>query len=141
MDYKRFGNKYVVRLEKGEEVLEALKSLCKEENISLGTVAGIGAVSEVEIGYFEIEAKKYHSKQLKGDLEVLALNGNITRMNGKVYLHLHITLADENQKAIGGNLNRAIISATGEIIIDTIEGKVDREFSEDVGLNLLIFGM
>lgn len=137
MDYKRFGNKYVIRLEKGEEIVTSLKELCEKEKINLGTVTGIGAVGEVEIGYFETKTKKYHSKALKGDMEILNLNGNISEMNEEIYLHLHISLSDENLNATGGHLNSAVISATGEIIIDVIEGKVDREFDDEIGLNLL----
>ena len=33
MEFKRFENDYVVRLNKGENVIESLKKLCKEENI------------------------------------------------------------------------------------------------------------
>lgn len=139
MKYTKFGNKYVIRLEKDEEIVSSLKDLCKKEKISLGTIGGIGAVGEVEIGYFETKTKKYNSKVLKGDMEILNLNGNISEMNGDVYLHLHITVADDNLNAMGGHLNSAIISATGEIIIDAIDGKVDREFDEEVGLNLLKF--
>lgn len=139
MDYKRFDNKYVIRLEKGEEIVSTLKDLCNKEDITLGTITGIGAVGEIEIGYFETKTKKYHSRILSGDMEILNLSGNVSEMNGEVYLHLHITISDEKLNAMGGHLNSAVISATGEIIIDTIEGKVDREFNEDIGLNLLKF--
>lgn len=139
MDYRKFGNKYVVRLEKGEEIVSSLKELSRKEKISLGRISGIGAVGEAEIGYFETKIKEYHSKVLKGDMEILNLNGNISEMNNEVYLHLHITIADDNLNAVGGHLNSAIISATGEIVIDVIEGKVDRELDEDIGLNLILF--
>ena len=137
MLYKKFENKYVIRLERGEEIVTSLKELCRKENIQLGMITGLGAVGDVEIGYFETETKKYHSKKITGDLEILNLNGNITMMNKEVYLHLHITIANEELQAFGGHLNSAHISATGEIIIDVMEGHVDREFNDDIGLNLL----
>lgn len=58
-------------------------------------------------------------------------------MNGEVYLHLHATLSDAHYHALGGHLNAAFISGTCELIIDVIEGACDREFSDNVGLNLL----
>lgn len=139
MDYKRFGTKYVIRLEKGEEVVESIKKLCRENNIRLGTVSGIGAVDKAVIGLFEPAAKEYHSQELTGAMEITSLVGNISELEGEVYLHLHVTLADNSHRAWGGHLNSAVISATGEIIIDVIDGKVDRKFSEEVGLNLLAF--
>lgn len=137
MLFKRLNNKYIIRLERGEEIVESLKKLCKNEKIQLGRITGLGAVSNVEIGYFELKKKEYHSKRISGDLEILNLNGNITSMNGDIYLHLHITISDEELHAFGGHLNSATISATGEIIIDVIEGEVDRYFNDETGLNLL----
>ncbi len=57
-------------------------------------------------------------------------------MKGEVYLHLHITLSDSHCNAFGGHLNSAIVSGTCEVVIGIIEGEVDREFSEEIGLNL-----
>ncbi len=60
-------------------------------------------------------------------------------MKGETYIHLHINICDKELKSFGGHLNSAIVSATCEIIIDSIQGEVDREFSEEIGLNLLKF--
>lgn len=137
MEYKRFGNKYVVRLERGEEIVESIKSLAAKEEIHLGSVSGIGAVSKAKIGLFKIGEKEYFSKEFEGDMEVISLVGNISEMDGEVYIHLHIGLCDDSYNMFGGHLNHAYISATGEIIIDVIEGGVDREFSHEIGINLL----
>lgn len=58
-------------------------------------------------------------------------------MNGEIYLHLHIGLFDSKYNIYGGHLTSAIISGTGEIIIEEIDGEIEREFNEEVGLNLL----
>lgn len=139
MEFKRFGHKYVVRLEKGEEIIESIKTLCQEEGIKLGTISGIGATNKATIGLFKTSTKEYHSKELTGDMEITSLLGNISQMNGEVYLHIHINLADEDNNVFGGHLTSAVISATGEIIIDVIEGIVDRKFNEEIGLNLFKF--
>jgi predicted DNA-binding protein with PD1-like motif len=57
-------------------------------------------------------------------------------MNGEVYLHLHINIADSKYNVYGGHLNYAYVSATCEIVIEAVEGEVEREFSEGIGLNL-----
>ncbi len=46
-------------------------------------------------------------------MEITSLVGNISQMNGEVYLHIHINLANEENKVFGGHLTSAIISATG----------------------------
>lgn len=36
-------------------------------------------------------------------------------------------------------MNKAVISATAEIVVTLLEGEIDREYSEAVGLNLVRF--
>lgn len=43
------------------------------------------------------------------------------------------------EKYFGGHLNKAIVSATCEMVISIIEGNVDRYFDEEIGLNLFKF--
>lgn len=139
MEFKKFGGKIVVRFDKGEEIIEMLTELCKKEGIQLASVSAIGAVGEATVGCFNTIEKKYYSRDLKGIFEIASLSGNISTMDGEVYLHLHCVLADENYNTVGGHLNRAIVSATCEMVIDVIDGEMDRAFSEQIGLNLYKF--
>lgn len=139
MEFQKFNNKYVLRMDRGEEIVSILKKFCVENQIKLARVSGIGAVNRAEIGLFKTGSKEYHSKVLRGDHEISSLIGNISTMDGEVYLHLHINLADEEYNIKGGHLGSAVISATGEIIIETIDASVEREYSEEIGLNLFKF--
>ncbi|MAG44740.1 DNA-binding protein [bacterium] len=139
MQYKKFNDKYILRLDKGEEVVGTLKKFCQEKSIKLASISGIGASNKIELGLFNTREKKYYSRALEQDFEISSLIGNITEMDGKVYLHLHITLGDKDQNTFSGHLNSAIISGTCEIIIHAINGEVDRKFSNEIGLNLLEF--
>ena len=134
---KKFGNNYVVRIDKGEEIVACLKTICKDNQIRLGSVSGIGAVGQAQIGLFETSSKQYHSTKLEGDFEITALTGNITTMNGETYLHLHINLSDAKYHMFGGHFQSAVVSGTCEIIIDAIDGECERIFNEDVGLNII----
>ena len=40
---------------------------------------------------------------------------------------------------VGGHLNRAMVSATCEMVVTVVPGTVERVFHEDVGLNLFQF--
>ena len=139
MEYRKFDNDYIVRLNRGEEVVDCLKELCKEEDIKLAEITGLGASNLVEIGIFNPGTKEYNTKIFEGMFEITSLVGNATRKDGEVYLHIHINFGDENGIVRGGHLVRAKISATSEIIARKIDGKVGRKLSEEVGLNLLSF--
>jgi len=140
MDYKKFNNKYVVRLDKGEELVEELKKFCKDQKIKLGSISGLGATDKITIGLFDVKDKKFHSKEFLGAYEIASLIGNISTMNKEIYLHLHITIGDKEHKTYSGHLVKAVISATFEGVIDMIDGEIDRQFSDEVGLNLMKFG-
>jgi len=136
MNYKQFGNKVIVRIDKGEELVDSLKTICKALDIKLGSIIGIGATDKITVGLMNTKTKKYQSKEFTGDHEISSLVGNITRMNGEVYLHLHVTICNVEHKALGGHLTNAVISATFEGIIDIIDGLITREYNDEVGLNL-----
>lgn len=57
MEFQKFGNNYVVRIDKGEEVLQKLKEVCEKENIKLGGITGLGATDKVVLGLFNTEEK------------------------------------------------------------------------------------
>ena len=139
MEYKRFDKDIVVRIDKGEEILEKIKEVAIRENIKLATVTALGATNEFTIGVFKTEEKKYYSNLFQGDFEIVSLTGSINTMNDEFYTHIHMSAGDEKGNVYGGHLNKAIVSATCEMFIHVIEGKVDRELSKDIGLNLLKF--
>lgn len=139
MEYQKFENTYLVRLDRGEEVLEQVKALSLKEQISLATVQGLGAVNDLTLGVFRPTEKTYHSNRFQGCYEIVSLTGTISTMNGEYYCHLHMSAGDESGHVVGGHLNRAVISATGELVVTVIPGTVDRAFDPEVGLNLLKF--
>lgn len=103
----------------------------------MGSINGIGSVKGATIGFYDPKTKKYYPKELDGDYEITNLSGNISTMDGEIYLHLHISLSDSKYNTYGGHLNSAVISGTGEIVIEEIEDIIEREFNEETGLNLL----
>lgn len=139
MEYKRFGNKILVRVDKGEDIVTALKALAAKENVKVASVSGLGAVNDVTVGLFVTGEKTYRSNRFTGDMEIVSLTGGVTRMKGAPYLHLHMSVADRDGTVVGGHLDRAVVSATCEIMLDVADGSVDRAFDADIGLNLIRF--
>ncbi len=140
MDYRRFGDKIVVRIDKGEELCAMLLELAEKEDIRMAGVTGIGASGDVTLGVFNPRIKEYKSVRYEGDYEIASVTGNLSRRDGKPYLHLHAVIGSPAKgECHAGHLNAAVISATCELVIDVIDGEVGRKFSDDIGLNLYEF--
>lgn len=139
MEYRRFNNTIVARIDKGEEILEKIKEISDKENIKLANINALGATNDFTVGVFKTAEKKYYSNNFKGDFEIVSLTGTINTMNDEFYTHIHMSCGNDKGEVFGGHLNRAIVSATCEMIINIIDGKVDRYFDENIGLNLFEF--
>jgi len=140
MEYRRFGDSVVLRIQKGEEILETIKEVCAREQIALAEVSGIGAVNDVTLGVFNSEKFECESQRFTGDMEIASCTGSVTQMNGEIYLHLHMVVGNVTKSIVhAGHLNQARISLTGEFTLRVIDGQVGREYSPEVGLNLFKF--
>lgn len=139
MDYRRFGDTLIVRMDPGEEILEQLKLVSEREQIKLAEISALGAVNDITVGVFDTVEKKYYSNRFQGSLEIVSLTGTVSTMNGEYYAHLHMSAGNNKGEVFGGHLNKAVVSATCEMVVRVIDGQVDRAFSETVGLNLFKF--
>ena len=139
MDYRRLKNTIVCRIDKGEEILEKIKEIALKENIKLANINALGATNDFTVGVFKTEEKKYYSNEFRGDFEIVSLTGTINTMNGEFYTHIHMSAGNDKGEVFGGHLNRAIVSATCEMVINIIDGVVDRDFNDEIGLNLFKF--
>ena len=139
MEYKRFNNTIVARIDKGEEILDKIKEISQKENIKLANVNALGATNDFTVGVYKIDEKKYYSNTFTGNFEIVSLTGTINTMNGEFYTHIHMSAGNDKGEVFGGHLNRAIVSATCEMVINIIDGIVDRTFDKEIGLNLFKF--
>ena len=139
MEYKRFNNVIVARIDKGEEILDKIKEISLKENIKLANINALGATNDFTVGVFKVDEKKYYSNEFKGNFEIVSLTGTVNTMNGEFYTHIHMSAGNDSGEVCGGHFNRAIVSATCEMVINIIDGNVDRYFDEEIGLNLFKF--
>ena len=139
MDYRRFGSHIIARFDRGEEILACLKEAALKENIKLASVSALGAVDDFTVGVYKVDEKKYYSNHFAGAFEIVSLTGTISTMNGEYYAHLHMSAGNDRGEVFGGHLNAARISATCEMVIDVIDGVVERRADPEVGLNLFEF--
>ena len=139
MNYERFGNKFVVRLDAGDEICESIKDVIIKENIKAASVSGIGGAGELHIGVFNEKEQRYSKYDFVGTYEIASLVGNIGTIDGEPLLHLHITAAGDDARVVGGHLLSGVISLTGEVFIDVIDGEIKKIRDEKLGINVMDF--
>ena len=139
MRYQQFGNTYMVRIDLGEDIVESLKKLCENERIRLGRVEAIGAANHAVLGVYDLTKKEYYPEEIDEFMEIISLNGNITAMDGKPYIHLHAALADRQHTVHGGHVLEMRVGATCEMFVTVLDGEVNRRKEVALGINLWTF--
>lgn len=140
MDYQKINSGYLVRLYRGERVNESLLEFIKTEGIPGGVLQGIGALTEVTLGYFDTAGKEYLKKQFDDIYEVISFSGNISYTNGEPFIHAHILLGSRQFAAYAGHFFEGTVAVTMEIFITTFSQKIERAMDREFGLNLLKLG-
>ena len=108
MEYKRFGNKIVVRMDMGEEILEQLKGVALKENIKLCSVSALGATNDFTVGVYDVDKKFYKANSFKGPYEIVSLTGSVNTMNGEFYSHIQMSAESVSFSVCGGHMNMAV---------------------------------
>lgn len=139
MEYGRFGDTVLLRIDRGEEIIETVKRVAEKERIRLASVEALGAVDDFTVGVYDVAAKRYDSKTFTGAFEIVSLVGTITEKDGAFYQHLHMSAGNRDCEVFGGHLNRAVVSATCEMVIRILPGAVNRAPDPETGINLIRF--
>jgi predicted DNA-binding protein with PD1-like motif len=138
----------VMRLQRGDEIMESIKRTCREYGVKNGVITSmIGSLSGVT--YFDPvmnpDCKCGISYAdpifLPSPTQVLSGHGEICHDEaGEVCVHIHATFADSQGNAYGGHLaaegNKAL--NTLNIFIEVLEG-VEMSFEWDEELGVMAF--
>ena len=134
--YRQIENKYIVSIDNHTEIADALLSFCSETGIKSGSISGIGAIDSMTLRFFNPATKKYVDRQFDEQMEIASLLGNVSTLDGKTYLHLHIVAGRSDYSTLGGHLLSARLSGAGEFYVEDFGENVERAYSEEIGLNI-----
>jgi len=102
---------HALRLKPGDDLKQALQNFVVENNIQAGwMITCVGSLTKYNIRF----ANRPNGNNDEGYFEILSLTGTLS-VNGS---HLHIGIADNVGKTIGGHLlEGCIVYTTAEIVI------------------------
>ena len=134
MEYKRAGDLIVIRLDEDERVVKNLEKVCTKEKVMSGVIlSAVGAMKKGALIY-----RRGCEGDFNEHLEIIG-SGNISKVGGKVKIHLHIT--GGNEKGVkAGHLIEGVVTVFCEIVIQVLRGfkmerKIDKELVSQKVLN------
>src|SRR3984885_15528874 len=96
---------YVVILDTGEEILASLKQFADTAHLAGSSFKAIGALSQVELGWFNWETRKYQTAvKLDEQVELLSVIGDIAVKDGEPQIHAHMVVGRADGSPHGGLL-------------------------------------
>lgn len=137
MEYRKIGETYYVRMDRGDEIISSLLEICEKESIPSAVFSGIGGCQSAELQVFIPETGSFETEQLEGMLELVSLNGNVVRdENNKLFHHTHalFTFKKGEHGIAGGHLKSSTVLYTAEIELrPTVGGSISRKYDPETG--------
>ncbi|MDQ2693610.1 MAG: DNA-binding protein [Chloroflexota bacterium] len=124
---------YTFRLRSGQDLFDSIQAFVQEQNVQAGCLlSGVGSLTHAELRL----ANRDSFSEFHGYFEIVSLTGTLS-IHGS---HMHISMADEEGKTIGGHLGSGCkIYTTAEIVIAVFDDvSYKREFAEDSGYEELV---
>ncbi|MDH6253788.1 putative DNA-binding protein with PD1-like motif [Chryseobacterium sp. H1D6B] len=132
---KKVDSTYIVSVKDRSSIVETLTDFVTAQNIKAGQITGIGAVSEATLRFFQPSSKQYVDKKFSEQMEISNISGNVSELEGKPLLHLHITLGRQDYTALAGHLLDAEIRGAGEFFFYPLNTAVIKTKNEEAGIN------
>lgn len=127
---------YLVVMQRGDDVLSGLTEFAEKNNITYASFSGLGAMSSTRIGCYDRDKQMYHIIPVKGQAETVSFIGNITLLNGKPVVHVHMAVSQSDGVVRGGHLFKAIVWPTLEVTVTVEPVAIYKKKEADTGFAL-----
>ncbi len=137
MQYAKHGDRYVVRLDQDEEIMEAMTAFLTDRDIRAGYFLAWGGFSELTLKYYRVDKRDYKERQIAAQVEVVSLLGNVGRLDGQPIIHAHTTVGDEEYRTYSGHLGEGRVKPLLEVFLTPLPGELRRVRDQERNLSLL----
>lgn len=125
---------YMLRVDKGEEIVASLTAFAGEQGVECASVTGLGGVHRTRLAYFCTETREYLPRDFDEVMELVSLTGNLGVHEGESFLHAHVLLSDREFRCYAGHLMHSEVAITGEFAVRVGDGRIDRVMNPDLGI-------
>jgi uncharacterized protein len=131
---------FALIFDKGDEVIRGLTAFARERSLTACHFTGIGAFSDLTVGFFDWEKKDYAKIPIHEQVEVLSLVGDIALKDGQPTVHAHVVAGKADGTAHGGHLMEGHVRPTLEVILVESPSFLRRTLDPESGLALIDIG-
>lgn len=140
MRYHHFGSdRYVLRLDPGEEVVSSLVDFAEAVGIEGAWISGIGSLDRAVLGFLDPRDRVYLKRTFDERMEIGHLGGNIgVTLEGRPFVHAHAVLSPRELLAYTGHLHEAKVGVVVEILVTGLGGRISRVVDPATGFARLL---
>lgn len=139
------GRRYLLVLERGDELMAEVKAFAERERLRVAEFTGIGAVSSAKLAAFDPDEREYVDIADPGQAELVSLSGRVTLPSdadpdqppAERQLHVHCVLSRADGSTIAGHVFELVIRPTCEIFVAESTEHVARRRDPDSGLPVI----
>lgn len=128
---------YILSLQEGDNLFQNILQFADLVNIKSAVLNGLGAVSDITIGYFHRDTQQQVKRLFSGTYELVSLTGNITIFGKDRFLHIHAAIGDDKYQVFGGHVIDALASASTEIAIIPLTYPVFRKNHPELDIKVI----
>lgn len=129
---------FALVFEKGDDPVEGIGAFARAERLEAAHFTGVGAFSDLVVGYFDRDEMEYARIPIGEQVEVLALTGDIAvDQHGEPQVHAHVVVGKADGTAHGGHLLEARVWPTLEIVLVQSPAALRKRLDPETGLALI----
>jgi predicted DNA-binding protein with PD1-like motif len=133
----------VARILPGSDLILGLIEVCQRYNVKAGGIASmIGSLKTAQYQAIQADPNSKTGASFterltaEGPIELLSGQGLICQREDGMFIHLHATMVDKNQKVFGGHIERGYCTVLNTLEVIIVEGEdilLSREYDDETG--------
>lgn len=137
LDDQRGARTFVLVFVHGDSVMGPLLEFLKAHGVGAARLSGIGALESVTVGYFDWQSKSYERHEIREQVELLSLAGDVALKDDEPVVHAHVVLGRRDTSVRGGHLLDATVRPTLELIVEDSPAHLRKRVDAETGLALI----
>jgi predicted DNA-binding protein with PD1-like motif len=128
---------YAVIFGEGDEAFSELLAFAQKYHVTSAHFTAIGGLSRATLAWFDPQRDMFKKIPINGQVEVLAMIGDIALYQGKPVVHTHMVVGSSDGTTRGGHVLAAYVSPTLEVMVTVDPIAMQKRLDPENGLTLI----